>query len=241
MFQRSGHRFADKNMRQSLRVKRVLLGSLAGLACLASVPLLFWRGTAAPTSLEVAFKLTDDQYQPLAGVPVRLVFGTPDWQAPDAGIRVVTGDDGTARFTTTAVVGRRWNFVNIGFTPFSMPFRADHLAVAAELAFVVPQRDGGEATHRWLYTADINRLPDGDCNTNDLDKVYAAGADGRFTQLVGANAAGPNFSGTVDGMMLGSAGYKLSDFMLSRRDGADRKAWNLKLAIVRKPKPMLVK
>jgi hypothetical protein len=220
---------------------RVLLGCLGGLACLASVPLLFWRGGAEPTSLDVEFKLTDDEYHPLAGVPVRLVFGTSDWQAPDAGIRIVTGEDGTARFTTEAVVGRRWNFVNVGFTPFSMPFRADHLAVAAELAFVLPGRDGGETTHRWLYTADINRLPDGDCNTDDLDKVYAAGSDGRFTTLIGANAAGPNFSGRIDGWALGSAGYKLSDFMLSRVDGADGKAWHLKLAIIRKPKPVVVK
>jgi hypothetical protein len=214
---------------------------LAGLACVVGVSLLLWlRGGAERTvPLDVAFRLTDDANHALAGVPVRLVFGTPDWQAPDAGIRIVTDQDGAARFTTPAAIDQRWSSVNIGFTPLRMPYRADHIAVAAELSFVMPKRDGGETMRRWLYTAHINRMPDGDCNTEDLDKVYDTGPDGRFTRLIGANAAGPNFSGVIDGWQLGSAGYKLTDFMLSRGEAPDRdqdKAWHLKLAIMRKPK-----
>jgi hypothetical protein len=226
----------------TFEMKLLLLGALA---CLAGAGLLLlWRGGAEKSvPLDVAFKLTDEAYQPLAGVPVRLVFGTPDWQAADAGIRIVTDQDGTARFTVQAVVDRRWSSSNIGFTPFSMPFRADHIAVAAELTFVMPKRDGGETVHRFLYKADINRMPDGDCNTEDLDEVYEAGPDGRFTTLIGRNAAGPNFSGLIDGWKLGGAGYRLSDFMLSRgaeaTHGQDT-AWHLKLAIVRKPKPTFV-
>jgi len=177
------------------------------LVCLA-LPLLAARVAAAGTvPLDVEFKLTDIDYKPLPGVPLRLVLGAADWQAPDAGVRIVTGEDGTARFTTQAVVDRRWDFSNIGFTPLRMPFRPDHIAVAAELPFAMPKKDADDIIHRWLYTADINRDPGGDCSTDDLDKVYEAGADGHFSKLIGGNASGPNFHTLVDGWMLCSAGY----------------------------------
>ena len=225
---------------------------LASVACLAGAALFFLlRGSLGATvPLDVELKLTDKDYHPLAGVPVRLVFGTRDWRAADAGIRVVTDHDGMARFVTPGVIARRWSSTNIGFTPLRMPFRADHLAVAAELAFVIPTRDGGETAYHWLYTADIDRLPDGDCSTDDLDKVYAAGPDGRFTKLVGHNAAGPNFDGLVDGWKLASAGYRMWDSMLSRIDGAGageashatpHTTWRLKLGLMRFPKPVLLK
>jgi len=153
-------------------MRRILLGGLAVAAALAAVLLVLMRGWSARTvSLDVAFTLTDQNNQPLPGVPVRLVFGGKGWQSPDAGVRIVTAADGTARFTTAAAVERRWTFVNVGFTGLSMPVRADHLPVALELAFVVPQKNGGDIVHRWLYTADVDRLPDGDCTSDDLDNV----------------------------------------------------------------------
>lgn len=219
--------------------KLILLGCLA---CLAAAVPFFLLPRRETVQLDVAFKLTDQDYHPLAGVPVRLVFGTRDWRAPDAGIRIVTDKDGSARFTTPAVVGRRWSSVNIGFTGLSMPFRADHLAVAAELVYVVPRREGGDAEYRWLYTADIDRLPDGDCSTDDLDRVYAAGADGRFSQLVGRNAAGPNFDGRIDGWAVSSAGYRMWDYMLSRvATAGGGTTWHLRLGLMRKPKPVIVR
>jgi hypothetical protein len=211
------------------------------LACLAVVPLSLARITPArAVPLHVDFKLTDEEYRPLAGVSVRLVFGTGDRQAPDAGTRIVTAADGTATFTIDAVINRRWQFRNIGFTPLSMPVRTDHVSVAAELEFVLPKKDGPDAVHRWLYTAEIDRDGSGDCSTDDLDKVYEAGPDGRFTRLVGANASGPNFNVNIDGWSLSSAGYKLSDFMLEPEDtAAGEKRWHLKLAIMRRPKAVL--
>ena len=223
-------------------MRRILFGGLAVAAALAAVLLVAMRGWSARTiALDVAFTLTDHNNQPLPGVPVRLVFGGKGWQAPDAGVRIVTAADGTARFTAAAVVGRRFTFVNIGFTALSMPLRADHLPVALELAFVVPQKTGGDIVHRWLYTADIDRLPDGDCSSDDLDTVYESGTGGAFTKLVGRNAAGPNFDGLVDGWRLDAAGYKLSDFMLKAPDAAAPGGpWHLKLGLKRMPKPVLV-
>ena len=219
-------------------MKLILLG---GLVCLAVAAFVIMRsGTARTVSLDVEFKLTDTDNHPLAGVPLRLALGSRDWQSPDAGVRVVTAADGTAKFTTEALIDRRWNFSNIGFTPFSIPFRADHIAVAAELTFALPKKGGDDIVHRWLYTADIDRMPDGDCSTEDLDRVYEPGADGRFSKLVGTNAAGPNFEKVIDGWLLSSAGYQLSDFMLEpdKADTAGRR-WHLRLAIKRRPKPVL--
>ncbi|MGA8816945.1 MAG: hypothetical protein WB624_06610 [Xanthobacteraceae bacterium] len=219
-------------------MKLMLIG---GLVCLAVVAFFIVRSGAERTvSLDVEFKLTDLDYHPLAGVPLRLVVGAKDRQSPDAGVRFVTAADGSAKFTTQALINRRWNFSNIGFTPFSIPFRADHIAVAAELPFVLPKKGGDDIVHRWLYTADIDRMPDGDCSTDDLDDVYEAGVDGRFSKLIGTGAAGPNFNTVVDGWVLSGAGYQLWEFMLEP-DKADTAGqhWHLKLAIKRRSRPVL--
>jgi hypothetical protein len=208
----------------------------AGLACLAAASSLSADAARAESvTLDVEFKLTDRDHQPLAGV-----LGSADRQAPDAGVRIVTGDDGTARVTTAAIVARAWQWTNVGFTPFSIPVRVDHLAMAFELERALPRRDGGETLHRWLYTADVYRYRGGDCSTDDIDRIYEAGPDGRFTRLLGAGAAGPNFEMPIDGLILTGGGYKLSDFMLSRPEGEGAGArWHLKLGLMRLPKPVL--
>jgi hypothetical protein len=219
---------------------RIALVGFAALACGAAVLLLLMRGSGRVVPLDVEFKLTDSEYGPLPDVPVRLVLGVKDWQAPDAGVRIVTAADGSARFTTQARIGRRWNSSAIGFTGLSMPFRADYLALAAELTHALPRRDGDDLIHHWLYTAEIDRLPDGDCSSLDLDEVYEAGPDGRFTKYIGSNASGPNFETRVDGWILSNAGYQLSDFLLKRGDGdAGDEHWRLRLGIKRMPKPVL--
>ena len=214
---------------------------IGGLVCVAIVAFFIVRSGASKTvSLDVEFKLTDLDYHPLSGVPLRLVLGASDWQAPGVGTKIVTAADGSAKFTTQASVNRRWVFVNVGFTPFSIPLRADHIAVAAELPFVLPRKGGDDIVHRWLYTADINRMADGDCNTDDLDDVYEPGPDGRFTKLIGTNAAGPNFNALVDGWVLSGGGYQLWDFMLEPdKVDATGRHWHLKLAIKQRPKPVL--
>jgi hypothetical protein len=46
-------------------------------------------------TLDVSFRLTDLDYKPLRGVPVRLVFGSdPDWQGANSGHRFVTDASG---------------------------------------------------------------------------------------------------------------------------------------------------
>ena len=71
-------------------ITRILLIGFAALACGGAVLLLLMRGGGRVVPLDVEFKLTDIEYKPLSDVPVRLVLGAADWQAPDAGVRVVT-------------------------------------------------------------------------------------------------------------------------------------------------------
>jgi len=219
-------------------MKLILLG---GLICLVVAAFVVVRSGAARTvTLDVEFKLTDIDYHPLAGEPLRLVLGAKDWQSAAAGIRIVTAADGTAKFTTQALIDRRWKSSNIGFTGLSMPVRTDHIAIAAELPYVLPKKGGDDIVHRWLYTADIDRLPDGDCSSDDLDDVYEPGPDGRFSKLLGTNAAGPSFQALVDGWLLSGAGYQMSDFLLEPdKTDATGQRWHLKLALKRMRKPVL--
>src|SRR5579872_6398160 len=97
-----------------MRAKAKLAGSFMILAIAL--------GRAQPVPLNVEFKLTDLEYKPLSGQPVRLVFGAAkDWQTPNAGNRLVTDANGQATFTTQALIDRRWTSVPVGFTGISRP------------------------------------------------------------------------------------------------------------------------
>src|ERR1700744_3108356 len=97
---------------EAQRMNSLMFGCLA---CLAAFPLFPARVLAAGTvPLDVELTVTDQDYHPLARVPVRLGFGGPDGEAPDAGVKVVTPDDGIVKFTAPAVIDRRWSSVNIG-------------------------------------------------------------------------------------------------------------------------------
>ena len=71
---------------------RIMNSILYGcLACLAATPFVLARSAESGTvPLDVEFKLTDREYRPLAGVLLRLALGIEDWQAADAGVRIVT-------------------------------------------------------------------------------------------------------------------------------------------------------
>src|SRR5262245_55768342 len=56
---------------------------------------------AEPATVAVRFKLTNLEYQPIAGVKVRLILGRAgDWQAKDAGDVFVTDANGEHRIET---------------------------------------------------------------------------------------------------------------------------------------------
>jgi hypothetical protein len=142
-------------------------------------------------SLAVQFKLHDREFQPLAGIPVRLVFGTPDWQSPTAGHSFVTDSAGEAQFTTPAVLDRQTRWVNIGFTPLSIPRRTDHLMIAAELPRTFSNA-GETKTIQWLYLMSVWRFSDGRCSTYDITGVLRRDERGNFSSRVPRSPIDPS-------------------------------------------------
>jgi hypothetical protein len=191
--------------------------------------------------IDIAFKLVDDQNVPVPGASLRIVAGVPDWDAdgwrgPDAGVRIVTGADGTARFKTDGVVDRRWRWEPVGFTPIRVPVRVDHLGVGFEVARVLPTRHG-DVTKHWFYTTEIWRYVDGTSGTFDMDRVYEAGSDGRFTKLLAKSVSSPDSVIMIDGLALSGSGYRLADFTLG--PAADAKTWSLRIVLMQMPKPVM--
>ena len=192
-------------------------------------------GKAQTVPLEVDFQLTDLEYKPLAGQPVRLIFGEgQDWQAPNVGYRVITAEDGKAHFTANVALERRWRWVNVGFTPFSVPRRTDHLQIAAELEQVIPSAPGGKdiALHV-LYRMDVDRFSEGSCSTHGFVGMYTPDGAGRFTNPVPPTGLTVPNSG---GMVLRGEGYTPWDYMLEPADRAGE--WKIKLAFKRYPAPV---
>ncbi len=195
---------------------------------------LFARAQTVP--LDVDFKFTDIEYKPLPGQPMRLVFGDgKDWQSPGAGNRFTTDEKGEARFTTPVIIDRRWHSQNIGFTPLSMPLRADHLQIAAELEQFLPGAvNGKDLTLHLLCKMDIDRLPGDDCATSDFTSIYLPGAQGRFTKEIPPKGFTIPDSG---GLVLSGISYQTWDHMLEPVDEA-KTHWKLKLAFKRYPPPV---
>lgn len=210
-----------------------IVGKLAGLFMILAIS--FAR--AQPVALDVQFKLTDMEYKPLPGQPVRLVFGAgKDWQSPNAGNRFATDANGEAVFTTKAAIDRRWTSVPIGFTGISKPVRADHLQIAAELVQVLPGIDAGKdlALHR-LYKMDVDVLPGGDCTTSGFTEIYLPDARGQFTRLVPREGMTIPNSG---GLLLTGNAYDTWEHLLVPVDEA-KTHWKVKLAFKRYPPPVI--
>jgi hypothetical protein len=63
------------------------------------------------------------------------------------------------------LIDTRWRSRNIGFTPFSMPSRADHMKIAVELEHnFPPEREGPLKVFRWVLTMDLDCFR-GQCST----------------------------------------------------------------------------
>jgi hypothetical protein len=185
--------------------------------------------------IDLDFLLIDIENQPLAGHTVRLIFGEgQDWQGPNSGNRFVTDAEGKAQFTTSAVLDKVWQWVNIGFTPLSWPTRTDHLQIAVELASVIPgDSRNKEITLRFLYRMDVYRRSWGQCSTVGFMGMYIPDATGRFSIRVPSTGLPVPDSG---GMVFRGEGYRPADFMLQPAE-PPKQGWKLSLAFKRNQEP----
>src|SRR5262245_15100259 len=116
--------------------------------------------------LRVRFALTDLDYRPIAGAPVRVVFGSdPDWQRRSSGHRFTTDAKGEHRFATRVSLDTQRRKIPTNFVGslLSGPQLTDHLLIGAELEY---------ATFSWLYTVDVFRFPDGADVLLDGEAIY---------------------------------------------------------------------
>jgi hypothetical protein len=196
---------------------------------------------AETITLAVNLKLTDNDYQPLAGQSVRLTFSGQDWQSPDAGQRVVTDANGEAHLTAVVELDRQTKSRNVAMTPFMKLVRADHLLVAAEMERVLPL-DGADRTFRWLYVENIFRYSDGDASGGYIDAIYGKDALGRYSKRLEPNLTTLHMAQRTDPEQRaigGDDGYVPTDFLLDRDDSdRARPRWTLSLGFKRMPRPV---
>src|SRR4051812_29578947 len=139
----------ERRIGDLMRTVQTQLRALTAALCVSLVALMTGIGNiahAGAVSLDVTFKLTDLDYKPLAGVPVRVVFGSdPDWQKGDAGHRLITDGKGEARWTQEAVLTDRMRKhpTNFASSLVSVPESTQYLRVGAEMTYFEKP---------WLYT-----------------------------------------------------------------------------------------
>jgi hypothetical protein len=147
--------------------------TLRGLAIFALTAFgLAGCDTSKPTDIAVTVMLHTNEGGPISGGKLKIIFD---------GVKtnVVTDAKGDAAFAAKAAIDRMWHWVNIGFTPFSWPMRADLLTFSAELDHSV--RMNGRVVHfPVLYTMQVFRYDSGECS-NEGPRVFGRDASGEFT------------------------------------------------------------
>lgn len=195
----------------------------------ALILMLFATTAAAQTvPLDVSFMLTDLGNKPLAGVPVRIVFGSDQgWERANVGRRIVTDAKGEAHFTAPVVIDKKLRKMPTNFVDslFSMPKQTDHLLVAAEMEY---------AGFHWLYVVEVARFAGGDTMLDDFF-VRTRDAHGDFTHVVREDNQGWKMP-ELGGLVLTGPGYQPSDFLLEHNTAKNQ--WKLHLAFKRSPPPI---
>jgi hypothetical protein len=203
-------------------LRAALVGSVALAAAAPAQPI--------NVDLDVSFKLTDLDYKPLAGVPVRVVFGSDATQSPGAGHRFVTDARGESRWLAKVDLEERMKKMPTNFVGslLSGPQKASYLRVGAEMTYF---------TNPWLYTVDLYRFAGGDTLLDD-SAVYTRDERGTFTHKAKQDKGGWTMA-DMGGMVLTMPGFEAWNFALDP-DPADptQKLWTLKLSFKKAPTPV---
>jgi hypothetical protein len=182
--------------------------------------------------LRVRFALTDLDYRPIAGAPVRVVFGSdPNWQRRSSGHRFNTDAKGEHRFATRVSLDTQRRKIPTNFVGslLSGPQLTDHLLIGAELEY---------ATFSWLYTVDVFRFPDGADVLLDDEAIYTRDSEGNFTRRATHDDAGWRIA-DLEGLVLTSPGHQAWNVMLQPDPAAAvGTQWTLDLAFKRSPAPV---
>ncbi len=202
--------------------------------------------SAKTVPIEVKFTMWDPKVpydyksptSPVVGAPVRLVLGElPGWNRSSAGHRFVTDSRGEARFTMDGFIESRIRWRNVGFTPFALPSRSDHLFIAVELEHEIPVDEAvPPKVFHWMLTMDLDRFADAQCSTVGFTHIYTPDAEGDFTNILpwsGDFWQVPELGGKIVGM-----NYKVVNFGLDPDDDdPNKRTLTLTLERRHRPKP----
>ncbi|MDQ8161569.1 MAG: hypothetical protein P3C10_03185 [Gemmatimonadota bacterium] len=134
--------------------------------------------TTRPVRLDVQFTVLHPDKSPAAGVPIRVVLGTAgDWQAPTAGIALITDADGTVQLTAPVVLESRRRPVPSGFFARLMATRE----MTRQLQFGLALEYAGR---HWLSAISVDRRAGGASARLDPMRVFGRASDGRYTDDV---------------------------------------------------------
>lgn len=186
----------------------------------------------APVSLDVLVTVLEPDKSPAVGVPLRVVLGAAlTWQAADEGERLVTGDDGSARFQTRVTLDdRRHKMPTNFFTSLvASRERTRHVQVAVELEY---------ASRAWLTAIDLDHFENGTSAQLDPMRVFGRAANGRFTDDIPLRD-GHRQARLPKGVVMPVPGFDVSSATLepdATMSGGTH--WRLALTLTRWPAPV---
>ncbi len=184
-----------------------------------------------PVQLDVHVAMLAPDKTPAAGVPVRVVVGSAlTWQAADAGVCLVSGDDGTCAWQTSVQLDDHRHKLPTNFFTGLMASRerTRHVQVAIELEY---------AGRPWLTAIDIDRFENGTSVQLEPMRVFGRAANGRFTDDIPLRE-GNRHARLPKGVVTPVPGFDLSSVTLDPDPGVPSGShWELRLTLTRWPPP----
>ena len=184
-----------------------------------------------PVALDVHVSVFEHDRTPAAGVPVRVVIGAAlSWQSADAGVRLVSGDDGSCHWQTSVLLDDHRHKLPTNFFTNLMASRerTRHVQVAIELEY---------AGRPWLTAIDIDRFENGTSAQLEPMRVYGRAANGRFTDDIPLREGARN-ARLPKGVVTPVPGFDLSSVAMDPDLNVPGQThWLLRLALTRWQEP----
>ncbi len=218
----------EKKSRERTLMTTLLWIVLLGVMLMAGARLLVYYYSLSshvrPVTLDLTFRLVDNDYKPIPNFAVRYVAcSDKDWREPGSGYRFVTDAAGENHHTLSVILDQRWRRIpgNILATIWP-PLRTDHFAIAVEME---------SQNVNLLYVEDMMRFRGNGCVLETGTPVFAADAQGRFVRHVyRAPTGGWILEGAPDEKVQ-SPGYTCGKFLLEPVSHDEKgEHWSLELA-----------
>ncbi len=177
-------------------------------------------------SLDVQLTILRPDKSPAAGLPVRVVLGTAgDWQSPQAGTELLSGDDGAVHLTSAVVLESKRRQVPTNFFARMMASRETTRQVQVGVVLEYAGRP-------WLSVVSVDRRANGGSARIDPMRVFGRASDGRYTDDVPLHD-GAWHKRLPSGKMASLPGFTVTSATLDPDSSApDNSSWKLRVTLV---------